>query len=83
MLINPLVPNRRKHCPKTSILPTVTYFGKYNTKLHMKFLGSQRSRRYVCIIYDTLGIKCSQARVNNSRMKNLSGCICAFNICIY
>ena len=58
-------------------------FGKYITKLHMNFLGSQRSRRYVCIIYDTLGIKCSQARVNNPRMKNLLGFICAFNICIY
>ena len=63
-LFNPQVPNHRQHCPKTLILPTVTYFGKYITKLHLKFLGGQRSRRYVCIIYDTLGIKCSQARVN-------------------
>ena len=35
--------------------------------------GSQRSWRYLCIIYDTLGIKCSQARVNNSRIKSLLG----------
>ena len=81
--LNPLVPNHRKHCPKTFILPTVTYFGKYIIKLHLKFLGGQRSRRYVCIIYNTLGIKCSQARVNNSRIKNLLGFICAFNIFIY
>ena len=83
IFLNPLVPNHRKHCPKTFILPTVTYFGKYITKLHLKFLGGQRSRRYVCIIYNTLGIKCSQARVNNSRIKNLLGFICAFNIFIY
>ena len=36
-LVNPLVPNYRKHCSKTFILPTVTYFGKYITKLHLKF----------------------------------------------
>ena len=70
---NPLVPNHRKHCPKTFILPTVTYFWKYITKLHLKCLGGQRSWRYLCIIYDTLGIKCSQARVNNSRIKSLLG----------
>ena len=68
---NPLVPNHRKHCPKTFILHTVTYFGKYITKLHLKCLGGQRSRRYICIIYDTLGIKCSQAKMNNSRIKTL------------
>ena len=67
------MPNYRKHCPKTFILSTVTYFGKYITKVHLEFLGGQRSRRYICIIYDTLGIKCSQARVNNSRIKDLLG----------
>ena len=77
------MPNHRKHCPKTFILPPVTYFGKYTAKLHLKFLEGQRSRRYICIIYDTVGIKCSQARVNNSRIKDLLGFICDFNICIY
>ena len=61
----------------------MTYFGKYIAKLHLKFLEGQRSRRYICIIYDIVGIKCSQARVNNSRIKYLLGFICAFNICIY
>ena len=58
--LNPLVPNHRKHCPKTFILPTVTNFGKYITKLYLKLLGGKRSRRYVCIIYATLDIMCSK-----------------------
>ena len=63
------MPNHRKHCPKTFILPTVAYFAKYITNLHLNVLGGERSLRYVCIIYATLVIKCSQARVNNSRIK--------------
>ena len=35
-----------------------------------KLCLGRRSRRYACIIYNTLDIKCSQARVNNSSIKN-------------
>ena len=68
------MPKHRKHCPKTSILPTPSdLFWEVYYKTTLEMLGGQRSRRYICIIYDILGIKCSQARVNNSRIKDLLG----------
>ena len=42
----------------------------------------QGDRYVMYIVYDTFGIKGSQARVDNSWIKHILGFICAFNICI-
>ena len=81
------MPNHRKHCQKTFIFPPVTYFGRSNEKTCLKLNWvkghGDTDVSYTCIIYDTLGIKCSKTKVNNSSVKNNLGFICGMNICIY